>query len=92
DRTTGMNLGRLVNISLDGFKLASREELRVGGRYDISTVLPETLAGSNTLSFDAQVVWSRPSDEAPNEFHSGFRIIRIGDNDLRILVQLIEKY
>lgn len=92
DRTNGMNLGRLVNISLDGFKLASREELRVGARYDISTVLPETLAGSNTLSFDAQVVWSRVSDESPNEFHSGFRIIRIGENDLRILVQLIEKY
>ena len=53
DRNTGMNLGRLANISLDGFKLASREEISQGSRYQISMVLPETLAGSNTLSFDA---------------------------------------
>jgi PAS domain S-box-containing protein len=92
DRSTGMNLGRLANISLDGFKLASREEISQGSRYQISMVLPETLAGSNTLSFDAQAVWSRPAEDAPGEFRTGFRIIHISENDLRILVQLIEKY
>ncbi|MDP2227614.1 MAG: response regulator [Moraxellaceae bacterium] len=92
DRNTGMNLGRLVNISLDGFKLGSRENLPVGSRYDISMVLPETLAGSNTLSFDAQVVWSRPAEDVPGEYRSGFRIIRINESELRVLVQLIEKY
>ncbi len=92
DRNTGLNLGRLANISLDGFKLASREELPVGSRYPISMVLPETLAGSNTLSFDAQAVWCRPAEETPGEYRVGFRIVRISENDLRILVQLIEKY
>lgn len=92
DRNTGLNLGRLANISLDGFKLASRDELPVGSRYPISMVLPETLAGSNTLSFDAQVVWCRPAEDAPGEFRIGFRTVRISENDLRILVQLIDKY
>ncbi len=92
DRNTGMNLGRLANISLDGFKLASREEVMVGSRYPISMVLPETLAGSNTLSFDAQVVWCRPAEDTPGEFRVGFRIVKISENDLRILVQLIDKY
>lgn len=92
DRSNGKNLGRLANISLEGFKLASREEVPVGSRFPISMVLPETLGGSNTLSFDAQVVWCKPAEDAPGEFRAGFRIIKISENDLRILVQLIEKY
>ncbi len=92
DRTTGMNLGRLANISLDGFKLLAREDIPVGSRYQISMVLPETIAGSNTLSFDCQAVWCRNGDEVPGEYHAGFRIIKIGDNDLRVLVQLIDRY
>lgn len=92
DRTTGRNLGRLANISMEGLKLASREEFSVGSRHLISMVLPETLQGSNTLSFDAQVMWSKAADDTPGEYRAGFRIIRIGENDLRILVQLLEKY
>ncbi|MDQ8038457.1 MAG: response regulator [Pedobacter sp.] len=92
DRNTGHNLGRLSNISLDGFKLASRDEVPVGCRYPISMVLPETLGGSNTLSFDAQAVWCRPAEDTPGEYRVGFRIVRMSENDLRILVQLIEKY
>ncbi|MDF2447027.1 MAG: sensory box protein/response regulator [Moraxellaceae bacterium] len=92
DRSNGKNLGRLANISLDGFKLAGRDDVPVGSRYPISMVLPETLAGSNTLSFDAQAVWCRPAEDTPGEYRAGFRIIRISENDLRILVQLIEKY
>jgi hypothetical protein len=92
DRSNGRSMGRLGNISLEGLKLITREEIHVASRHPLSMVLPETLAGSNTMSFDAQCVWCRKSEEAPGEFQAGFRIIRISDNDLRILVQLIEKY
>lgn len=92
DRGSGRNLGRLANISLDGFKLTSREAIAVGSRHQISMVLPETLEGSNTLSFDAQVMWCKPAADMPSEFRTGFRIICIGENDLRILQQLVERY
>lgn len=92
DRGNGKNLGRLANISLEGFKLASREQVPVGGRYPISMVLPETLAGSNTLSFDAEVVWCRAAQDTPGEYRAGFRITRIGENDQRILLQLLDRY
>ncbi len=92
DRNTGMNMGRLVNISMEGFKLATRDEVSVGSRFPVSMVLPETLAGSNTMSFDAQAVWSRPAEDVPGEHRVGFRIVRINENDLRALLQLIEKY
>ncbi|MFZ5561353.1 MAG: response regulator [Pseudomonadota bacterium] len=92
DRSNGKSMGRLGNISLEGLKLITREKIHVASRFPFSMVLPETLGGSNTLSFDAQAVWCRPAEDTPGEFHAGFRIIRIGDNDLRILMQLIEKY
>lgn len=92
DRSNGRNLGRLANISLEGLKIAGREEIPVGSRVPVSMVLPETLGGSNTLSFDAQAVWSAPAEDTPGEWRAGFRIMRISENDQRILVQLIEKY
>jgi len=92
ERTTGTNLGRLANISLEGFKLISRNVVPEGTRYQISMVLPETIAGSNTLSFDCVAVWCRPRTEHPQENSAGFRIARIGDNDLKVLTQLIERY
>ncbi|HEX4940475.1 MAG TPA: PAS domain-containing protein, partial [Candidatus Kapabacteria bacterium] len=92
DRTTGKNLGRLLNVSTEGFKLAAREGLIVGHRYEVSMILPEPLAGSNTLSFDAEAVWSKPAEDAPGEYRAGFRIVKITPNDARVLAQMIEKY
>lgn len=92
DRNTGMNMGRLANISMEGFKLTAREEMIVGSRYSISMVLPETLAGSNILSFDAQAVWCRQAEDVAGEYRVGFQIIRISESDLRVLLQLIDKY
>lgn len=92
DRTTGMNLGRLLNISMDGFKLGTRESLVVGRVYEISMILPEPLAGSNTLSFDAEPVWVRPAEDAPGEYKVGFRIVSLGANDTKVLAHMVEKY
>lgn len=92
DRKTGMNIGRLVNISADGLKISSRDEIAVGSEFPISMILPETMAGSNTLSFDIQAVWCRPADDVDGEFRTGFRITKIGENDRNILSQLISNF
>lgn len=92
ERKTGMNIGRLINISMEGFKLATKESLAIGRRYEIGMILPEPLEGSNTLSFDARVVWNRPAEDVPGENRAGLHIINIGENDARILAKLIDKY
>jgi CheY-like chemotaxis protein len=92
DRTTGQNLGRLLNVSMDGFKLSSRENVTLRRVYEVSMILPETLAGSNTLSFDAETVWSQPAEDVAGEYRVGFRIVYISPNDSRVLAQLIEKF
>jgi PAS domain S-box-containing protein len=92
ERSSGSNLGRLANISQDGLKLITRNTIPDGTRYQISTILPETIAGSNTLSFECVSVWCRPRNEHPQENSVGFRITRISENDMKVLTQLIERY
>lgn len=89
DRTTGRNLGRLANISIDGFKLINREEISLGSRFQLSMVLPEPINGSSTVSFDAKAVWTQ-SGSFPGEFRTGFQIIRSSPNDQRVLEQLLD--
>lgn len=91
DRGTGSNIGRLLNISLDGFKLFTRQPLQEGTRFQLSMVLPEQINGVNTLSFNARNVWSQPQD-APGEFHAGFQFVDISDNHRRIVQALLERY
>jgi CheY-like chemotaxis protein len=92
DRTNGKNLGRLLNVSMDGFKLSSREDLKIRRLYEVSMILPEPLAGSNTLSFDAEPVWSQPSDDVSGEHKVGFRIVCISPNDAKVLAKMIERF
>lgn len=92
ERKTGMNIGRLVNISQEGLKVSGKEALAVGRRYELGMILPEPLEGSNTLKFDARVVWSRPAADAAEGYHAGFQLINIEKNDSRILAQFIERY
>ena len=92
DRTTGMNLGRLINVSMDGFKLSSRDNLSAKSIYEVSMILPEPISGSNTLSFDAERVWSQPAEDVVGEYRVGFRIVYISPGDACVLAKMIEKF
>lgn len=91
DRATGGNVGRLLNISVDGFKLFTRQRFDGGQKFQLSMVLPEQLNGVNTLSFEARAIWSqaRPNE---GEFHTGFQFIEPGDTVRQIVEALMENY
>lgn len=91
DRATGGNIGRLLNISVDGFKLFTRQQLNEGERFQLSVVLPEQIYGVNTLSFSARNVWSEQQDAA-GEFHAGFQFDDLSDANRNIIKALLEKY
>lgn len=91
DRTTGKNLGRMANLSREGFKLVTREKYQIEDDFMLSMVLPEMINGSNTLSFEAAVVWCQPS-EFTNDYRCGFRLSSISDGDRKILDHLIENF
>ncbi len=89
DRTNGRNLGRMANLSSDGFKLVMREQQALGTIFSMSMVLPETLSGCNTMSFEAELVWCQPS-EYTQDFRCGFRVVQIADSDAHLMRQLLD--
>lgn len=91
DRGTGSNIGRLLNISVDGFKLFTRQAVEPNTRFQLSMVLPEQIFGVNTLSFNARNVWSE-EQETPGEFHAGFQFVDLNDTTRNIVKALLEKY
>lgn len=91
DRTTGGNIGRLMNISEDGFKLFTRQPIEESARFSLSMVLPEQLQGVATLSFDGRCAWCQPQ-ERDDEYHAGFQITEMNDLHRSVLQMMLEKY
>ncbi|KAF0810463.1 sensory box protein/response regulator [Alcanivorax sp. S71-1-4] len=90
DRTTGGNVGRLLNISVDGFKLSSRKAIKEGQRLALSMVLPEQINGLNTLSFDARAIWCQPAGTG-EDYQTGFQFLDMHDAGRGIIEALMEK-
>lgn len=91
DRTTGGNIGRLINMSEDGFKLFTRQPIEEGARFSLSMVLPEQLQGVTTLSFDGRCVWFEPQERS-GEYHAGFQITEMSELHRSVLQTMLEKY
>lgn len=91
DRNTGGNVGRLINISQDGFKLFTRNAIEDGTRLALSMVLPEQIHGVTTLSFEGRCVWCQQQDK-PGEYHAGFQITEMSEQHRKVLQAMMEKY
>lgn len=91
NRETGGNVGRLLNISVDGFKLFVRNPPEEGQQLALGMVLPEPIEGINTLSFDARNIWCE-EQERPGEYHAGFQFIEVGEANRSIIETLIERF
>ena len=91
DRSTGGNVGRLLNISEQGFKLLVRRALPVGEVFTLSMVLPEQINGVTTLSFDGKCIWSQERGKV-GEFQAGFQISQMSDAHRSVLKVMMEKY
>lgn len=91
DRGTGGNVGRLVNLSLGGFKLLLRREVAPSEQLQLGMVLPARIGGVNTLSFNARVAWSEAL-AAPGEYHAGFQFLDLSEANREIIGILMERY
>lgn len=90
DKATGGNVGRLLNISVDGFKLLVRQPPEEGKRFSLGMVLPEQINGVNTMTFSAKLVWSEALDKK-GEYHAGFQFIDMSDTIRQTIDALLEK-
>ena len=91
DPVTGDNLGRLVNITVEGFLLYSQNQMESGSVFQLDMLLPRTINGYDKVSFGAEVVWSSVVKETQSNW-SGFRIIDLSSEQREVIDQLIENW
>lgn len=91
DRSTGANVGRLVNLSEGGVRLIGRKAFTAGQRMTFSMILPQMIRGSTTVSFDAVVVWANAVTDG-GEVSAGFRFVEIKQDALELVRYLLDKY
>ena len=91
DRSTGANIGRLVNLSESGLRLVSKKPFAEGQRMVFSMILPQMVRGSTTVSVDAVAVWTQQASYG-GDVAAGFRFVELKPESLEVIRYLLEKY
>ena len=69
-------LGNIVNISSDGFKVITNNQMKQGKEYLLIINLPEETHGSKSVKVKASVCWCGKNTD-PGLFHSGCNLVQI---------------
>ncbi len=84
---TDQTLGRVVDISVNGFLLICREQIKPGKIFQLMLQLKELDGQSITLG--AECIWSDHQESGLT--FAGFQIIDIADSESKLLNTLIEQ-
>jgi hypothetical protein len=87
DQITGTPIGRVVNISAEGFMLLSEEPVITGSIYQLNLTEPQCTKKENPIRFSAEAVWSAEASQ-PDSYWSGFHIIDIDSADILYINEL----
>jgi c-di-GMP-binding flagellar brake protein YcgR len=88
DNKTKKLAGRLVDISVEGFKLMGEKPLRPGIAFKLRLSLPEPAADKKSITFEAESRWSQRSIN-PDLYDTGFRITHISPDGAETIRRLI---
>ncbi|MET0026561.1 MAG: PilZ domain-containing protein [Candidatus Thiodiazotropha sp.] len=88
DQITGNQIGRVVNISAEGFMLLSEEPVVTGSVYQLKLEIPKAQGDKQPIKFGAEAVWCTEATQ-PNSYWSGFHIIDIDNEDVLSIDQMV---
>jgi hypothetical protein len=91
DRTNGVVLGYLVDMTTGGALLIGDFPLKVNDIFKLRLDLPENFADKDHLDFEAKAVWTRP-DPFSDYHRTGLKLLDINPLDLFILERMIVDY
>jgi hypothetical protein len=90
ERASGERLGRLVDLSLDGFMLFSEHPLQADQVVECS-LNPSNGSACRTIEFAADCLWSRPGADGQHCW-AGYHIIDIAEDQAQALQQLLTRF
>lgn len=83
-------LGNLADVSTQGIKLVSLEQIATGSSFRLEMKLPKDLLEKGRIGFEAKSVWSGWGQEH-NTYATGFKTTSISEKNRKILTKLLEK-
>lgn len=83
------DVGLATDISIEGMRLQGPESLEVDSTATFEMTVPLEDNTSDSLLFDARVVWSREST-TPGMYEAGIRLWSISPGDSNYLQQIVE--
>ena len=91
DAETRLQIGNLVDLTPRGAMLVSEHPLPIKTNYRLKLELSEDVADKPYLEFNAKSLWTRPDIE-PHFFNTGFKILDLAAEDVKIVNRIIEVY
>ncbi|MBA3014146.1 MAG: PilZ domain-containing protein [Proteobacteria bacterium] len=90
DQTTGKLLGHLVDLTVKGMKLISKEEIAPGQKFSLRMVMPEEYCPEREVHFTATSSWCS-EDINPDFYATGFHCPDLEENTRRLFMILINQ-
>jgi hypothetical protein len=90
DDETGDLLGHLVDLTLSGMKLITKQEIIPDKNFRLGMMLPESLFVEGVVKFEARSMWSR-KDVNPDFYAVGMKVYNLDEQTAKIIAELIEK-
>ena len=91
DRKTGMFLGYLGDMTVEGMMLINDKPMNAGERFLLRIDLPEDMYAQSVLNFEAESIWCQP-DVDPNFYNTGFQLLGISQDDAKLIEQIVRDY
>ena len=88
DLHSGRRLGRVVDLSEDGFMLVSETPPEADSVWECRLVLDQPLEGIHEIRVGADCLWSRPAESGQNGW-CGFHIIDLAEDQVAALALLL---
>ena len=89
DLNSGESLGRVVDLTDDGFMLFSETAVSVDSVWDLRLVCAHPIGDIREIRLGADCLWSRPGADGQHCW-SGFHIIDLADDQAAALAILLE--
>ncbi len=91
DTISGEFLGRLVDITVDGFKLVSKKKIPLNKEFNLSLELPDAFDGVEEIFFKATSLHTK-KDINPDYNDTGFKFIALSRDNLKKISRLMKEY
>lgn len=91
DLSSGELIGRLVDITVNGFKLISRNSVELNKEFDLVLELPESLDGDDKMVFRATSLHTK-KDINPDYKDTGFKFVDLSRENLKKISLILKKY